>query len=303
MNVGELRDLALKLVNDYSADGQVLPTPDTADFRLAIVDFLNVAYYKAIEFSKIEAVHRITHNPVPNLLHKYDSFDMLQHLDEDIMVEATGAKSYYFEIDGEATVYVEERIGDTWTVLDTITVPNTVSGFTAYRGLITASDPANSIRIRFSGDYPYNIRNRALYGYTFPSAEKVPPYQPYVYYKLPDDYISLNKIVRNDDERLHENLTNYYIEGEYLVINYFYTGSFDVHYYRRPDPLEDDEDVPEIKPQHHRYLAFFAAGQWLIANGQQATGIVRLNEWDAFMNEMSPNLDEAGTGIANTSGW
>jgi hypothetical protein len=299
----ELKNLALKLINSYSADGTTLPVADNADFNLSIVDFINVAYYKAIDYDKIPSVYSFTQNPIPNLLSMYTAFNITQHLDADLTYEAIGAKAYYFEVDGQGTVYVEEEIAGVWTTLSTITVPSTAISFTAYSGLITASDVTNSIRLRFSGTYPYNTKNRALYGYTFPLAANVPQFKPYMKYALPADYISLKKIVRNADDRLHESVSSYWIEGSYFVVDYFDRGSFDIHYYKRPDPLVADADIPEIRAEHHRYLAYHAAGEWLMANGRQTDGIVRLNQFDAFLNELKPPTGETSNSIQNAMGW
>lgn len=303
MNLLELKNLALKLINSYSADGTTLPVADNADFQLAIVDFINVAYFKAIDYDKIPAVYSFTQNPIPNLLGTDTAFNLTQHLATDLTYEAAGAKAYYFEVDGQGTVYIEEKIAGVWTTLATITAPGTVTSFTEYKGLIAAGDVTNSIRLRFSGAYPYNIRNRALYGYTFPSAGAVPQFKPYMKYALPADYISLNKIVRNADDRLHQSVSAYWVEGNFFVLNYFDLGSYDIHYYKRPGPLVNDADIPEIRAQNHRYLAYQAAGEWLMANGRQTDGIVRMNQFDAFMREMSPNLDEMSDSISNVTGW
>ena len=302
MNLGQIRDLSLKLINSYSADGQPLPLSDTADFRLACNDFINTAYFKAIQYDHIEAIFSITQNPVPNLLNVYTSFNLVQHLDEDITVSATGAKSYYFEVDYPAQVYIEESIDGVWTNLATIVVTG-ITSFTPYSGLITPSNVANTVRIRFSGSYPYNIRRTALYGYTFASASDVPKFQPYVSYPLPADYISLNKIVQNSDDRLHQTVIDYSIEKRNLVINYFYKGSFDVYYFKRPALLVLDADVPEIQEQNHNYLAYFSAGTWLFSNGQQAQGIVLLNQFDSFMTETTPTIDEVNSSIINANNW
>ncbi|MDP4158142.1 MAG: hypothetical protein Q8911_00050 [Bacillota bacterium] len=302
MNLGQIRDLTLKLVNSYSADGVQLPLSDTADIRLAFNDFLNTAYNKAIQYDPVEAVFSITQNPIPNLLNVYDSFNLKQHLDEDIIVSAIGVKAYYFEVDHPANVYLEENINGVWINLATVVVTG-IASFTAYSGLITPSNIANTVRMRFSGSYPYNIRRTALYGYTFASSADIPKFQPYISYPLPSDYIRLNKLVQNSDNRLHQTMIDYSIEKRSLVINYFYSGSFDAYYFKRPDPLVLDTDVPEIQVQNHNYLAYFAAGQWLFSNGQQANGIVLLNLFDGFMREITPAIDEVNSSIVNANNW
>jgi len=302
LNLGEIRDLALKLANSYSADSELLPLSDTGDFRLAFNDFLNTAQNKFAEKDKIEAVHPITQNPIPNLLNIYSSFNLVQHLDADIEVSAIGVKSYYFEVDKGCVVHLEESIDGVWTNLSTLTITG-ISGFTEYKGLVTPSSATNTVRMRFSGSYPYNIRRTALYGYTFASAADVPRFQPYIKYELPSDYIALNKVVQNSDDRLHSTLIDYSIEKKNLVINYFYTGSFDVLYFKRPTKLVLDTDEPEIQEQNHNYLAYFAAGTWLFSTGSQAQGLTLLNIFDSFMTESSPTIDEQNNTIENYSGW
>jgi len=302
LNVSELRKLVKKIINSYSADGEILPLSDNADVDLVIVDHLNTAYYKAIEFDKIESVYSFTQNAIPNLLSVYESFNLLQHLDQDLTISATGVKSYTFEIDHPATIYIEENIGGVWTNLDTLTITG-ITSFTEYKGLVNPSNVANVVQIRFSGSYIYNIRRTALYGYTFASVGDIPSFKPYMKYQLPDDYIRMNKVVRNSDDRLNEEMIDYRVEKRNLVINYFYNGSFDSYYFSRPNPLILDTDTPLIQPQHHPYLAYFAAGEWLIASGRQADGVLRINQFDNFMRELKPVIDEVNGTIENSSGW
>jgi len=302
MNVGQLRVLVKKLINSYSADGQLIPLSDNADVDLAIVDFLNTAYYKAIQYDPIEAVFPITQTIIPNLLYVYDAFNIKQHLDTDIIVLATGVKSYYFEVDKPCVIYIEESISGVWTNLSTITVTG-ITSFAEYSGLISPSSVSNAVRIRFSGSYPYNIRRTALYGYTFASVADVPKFKPYVSYQLPDNYIKLNKIVQNSDDRLHQDMIDYSIEKRNLLINYFYAGSFDTFYFKRPDELVLDSDSPETQLQNHSYLAYFAAGQWLFVSGQQEQGLTLLNMFDSFMNETALKNDESNSGVISYSEW
>jgi len=302
MNLAEIRDLALSLANSFSADGEPLPLSDTADFRLAFNAFLNTAQNKFAEKDKIEAVYPITQNPIPNLLNVYSSFNIVQHLEADIEVSAIGAKSYYFEVDGNCVVYLEESISGVWTNLATLTIVG-ISGFTEYKGLITPSSTTNIVRMRFTGPYPFNIRRTALYGYTFASSSDVPKFQPYIKYPLPSDYVSMNKVVQNSDDRLHATLIDYSIEKKNIVINYYYIGSFDVLYFKRPAKLVIDTDEPEIQEQNHAYLAYFAAGTWLFSTGSQQNGLVLLNQFDSFLTEIRPTIDEQNGTIENFSNW
>ena len=313
MILSQIRDLALSLANSLSADGTRLPDSDVSDFKFAFNSFLNTAQNKFAEKDKIEAIYSVTQNPIPNLLRGSttydntlavdDAFDITQHLDADIIFSAIGAKSYYFEVDKFSTVYIEESISGVWTNLATVNTPSTVTSFTPYSGLITPSNILNSVRMRFSGAFPYNLRRAALYGYTFSSIADIPPFTPYMKYPLPIDYLSLNKIIENSDERLHRTFIDYSIEKRNLLINYSYTGSFDLYYFKYPTPLVLDTDSPEIQSQYHGYLAYFVAGTWLFTTGQQTNGIVLLNMFDSFLQEITPPIDEHNGTIANYTGW
>jgi hypothetical protein len=54
---------------------------------------------------------------------------------------------------------------------------------------------------------------------------------------------------------------------------------------------------------YHNYLAYFAAGEWLLATGETKQGIVLLNRFDAFLSEMKPNTDGSSNEILNVTGW
>lgn len=56
MNLSQIRDLALKLSNSYSADGILLPPSDVSDFKLACADFVNTAQNLLAKYDKIEEI-------------------------------------------------------------------------------------------------------------------------------------------------------------------------------------------------------------------------------------------------------
>ena len=302
MILSEIRDLTLKLVNMYSSDGTQLATSDTADIRLAFNAFLNTAQNKFAERDKIEAIYSIVQNPITNLLGDTDSFDIVQHLDTDIIYSAVGVKSYYLEVDKPCSIYFEESIGGVWANLTTLTITGIV-GFTGYKGLLTPSNVLNTVRVRFSGSYVYNLRNIALYAYTFASVADISQFKSWISYSLPTDYIGVSRIIYNGDDRRRTILTDYYVDKRNFKVRYGVVGSFDIYYYKQPTLLVLDTDVPEIQPQFHNYLAYYCAGEWLFTTGQQAQGLVLLNRFDAFLVEMKPNIDGSSNEIENDTGW
>ena len=132
--------------------------------------------------------------PIPNLLTK--GFEMQEHIDIDVLFEADGiVKSYCIEADAPGTIYVEDYANGIWNTLATVTIPNTVTAFTQYKSLVTPTMGATRSRFRLSGATYYNATNMALYSYPM-LADRVPDFRPWVKHSMPDDFKSLDQIVK-----------------------------------------------------------------------------------------------------------
>jgi len=120
---------------------------------------------------------------------------------------------------------------------------------------------------------------------------------------LPSDLVGINKVIFLDNYGNRGQFTNYTIEMANIVINSDYEGTFFIYHYKRPVDLVLDTDVPQIKLEYHRYLAYYCAGEWLFSTGNQANGLVYLNRFDSFLTEMKPSIYDCGSGISNETGW
>lgn len=267
MNLGQAKEKAIKLINEYSNNANIISAsdPNRQDYTLRMNDSANDAQNEIATVKRIPAVHSISQAEIPNQLPRLTSFDLKQHFATDITYIATGSKAYYFEVDKPATVVIEEQIAGVWTEIETLTITG-ITSFTTYSGLISPSSATNLVRLRFSGSYPYNIRNVALYFYTFASASDVPAYRPWVKYDLPTNFYMLNKIVNQTDPRQYVNLQDYKFEDRRtFLFNYFMTGSFDIHYYKYPTTIttatadsyefEVDQEAQEAIPYKMGALA------------------------------------------------
>lgn len=107
MNVDELRKLALKQSNSFSADGVELLPSDISDFKLTFLDFLNTAQNKFAEKDKIEDVFTIIQvssdvgdilNPLP--------LDLIG-INKVILLDSNNRRNLfndYFEEDGNIVI-------------------------------------------------------------------------------------------------------------------------------------------------------------------------------------------------------
>lgn len=242
----QARDIFLRTLDEATKKGVDLPLTKNADYRDKFNYFLDSAQKYIAGIVKIPEVVTFTQNPIPNLLGYMQGFDIVQILPGTPKVyTVTGAKSFYLEMDnvGTATIAVNG--------VTVQTINNTIKRqFTAYMGLITANS-GDTVTLTFDGLYPYNTRNVALYGYTFPLSTDVPEYVPYVAYDMPSDFLEFDSVIIKSDPRVYESyVSKKWENNKKVILNYYDAGSFDIHYYKYPAyiaPDADDSTVLDIE--------------------------------------------------------
>lgn len=297
LTLGLAKTKALQYIREYSNNGNLISASTDADYTLSFNNAADTAQKEVATVKPIFGQYSLSQNPIRNLIGLLQGFDLQQHLDIDLIdTQAVGAKAYYFEVDRQCAVYIEESTGAGWVVLATITVPSTVTSFTAYKGLITPSSASNMVRIRFSGAYPYSIRNRCLYGYTFPTTVDIPDYTPHVKYTMPADFRKLVNIVRRFDTRQYQSLSDYFWEGKRtLVLNYYVNGSFDIFYEKYPADITsatDDAYEFEVDPDAAEAIPFYM-GAMAIINEDASVSTVLMNLYQSKLT----NLDTVDKGV------
>lgn len=322
LTYGYTRKHALKLLDEYATDGTVNTTDDVL---VKIQDFTNDAMVDlASSTAKIHGEYFIAQNPVRNEL-AYDTSKIQTHLpDVDFTVELTGAKSYFFEATGPATVVIEEYVGGAWVALPTpisISIASSVTSFAEYKGLITAADVANKIRIRFTGSYVYKYRNYILYPYTWPSANDVQQHRPFFEYALPSDFLQLDNIMIKKETRQYISYVNYILRSDKKIAlnRYDAPAEFMLHYWRYPTlftytgvEATDDAMVYGIDTVNSTYrvsddaalvIPFYVAGHVLLSEGNPQGGITLLNVYETKKTTLVTNLINYQGAIFNATGW
>jgi hypothetical protein len=190
----------------------------------------------------------INHNPIKNML-RSSSFNPISRV-KDITFESEGAKAYYFEADGNGVLYVETYVEGTWKILSIKTLES--KGFVPYKALIRDGEAFVNgvVRLRFSGEYFYSIRNIALYEYLYSDKETdIPSFEPFKRYDMTeytDDFIGFAESpILVDGENLHIN-QDYDIESaSILLLPYDKQGAYKVIYKRRPKAIKNEGNVVE----------------------------------------------------------
>jgi len=155
MNLSLLDTKIIQLINQYSINGSLTPSASNQDYLLRTRNLIDACQKELASIRKLPQVFHLALNSIPNQLNGFSGQQLYQHLDQDILFNATGSKSYYFECDKPFTVTIEVN-GSVITTLS-----NTPTEMTAYKGLITSLQ-GDSVVLRFKGTYPYNFQNIAF---------------------------------------------------------------------------------------------------------------------------------------------
>jgi hypothetical protein len=225
----------LNCIDESTKKGVELAPTKNADYRVKFNQFLDSAQKYVAGFIKIPEVFQITQNHIPNMQGLMQGFDIVQILDTDKVYEFTGCKALYFEVDNVATITVAVN-----NVI-TQTINNTIKGkFMAYK-ILTGASSADIVKVTFTALYPYNIRNTGFYAYAFPLAIDIPTYAPYTTYDMPVDFLEFDSVIIKSDPRIYQSyIAHKWENNKKIVLNYYDTGSFDIHYYRYPAYIAPD---------------------------------------------------------------
>lgn len=322
---GDVRKMTIKLLDDYSTAGVITSTTDSL---IKIRDFVNATQIDlASSTAKINGEFFIPHNPIYNELSR-DTSSIKTFLPggADISVTLVNAKACYFEIAGPATVYIEEAVSgsSTYTNLETITVPTTVTTFTEYRRLITPSLATNMIRLRFTGTYIFNVRNFILYPYPWPTEASIQAHKPYIEYDLPSDFLELSQVMAKKNVRQLIPYTNYILRPDKkIAIDSYDPGEYLVHYWRFPsafvfvdnDTIDDAQKFgidTTVTPATYRVsddaaiiIPYCAAGQVLLSEGDIniPRALTLMNIFEQKKAGLIRNRIGYSSNIINVFGW
>lgn len=316
--LANVKNDTIVLINNKSASGQIIPDLDgnQMDYLLRIPSLANAAQMEiATTYKKIVTHFSVSQYPAVNgITNPSRMFDIYEHTSADVSFLAPGAAAYYFEVDNLADIYIEEEVNGAFQPLSSpihIQVSEKPSAYQAFKGFITPSDPQSNVRIRFSGDYEYRIRNVALYTSKFASADDIPAYTRYNSYTMPADFFQLmpDGITfkgNNSDGYPFVKTADYFWQGfNTLCINYYNRGEYTVYYYRYPTTIGDDTPDTytfEIDPEAQELIPYYVAAH-ILMDEKPNIGTLLLNEYNNKLAQLS-NPDVYGkTEIENTTGW
>ena len=189
----------------------------------------------------------INHKPLENMI-KESTFLPIEKT-EDLCFEAEDVKAYYFEADGSGYVEVEyfDKNSNTWKGLSRLAFTGKNS-FTAYSDFIKDGTEykGGRIRLRFTGNYLYSVKNVAMYKYIYSDSKKdIPAHEQFSRYDisvLVDDFLSLAAPPIQKDVYGYLD-KGYDVEnGRIILLPYEARGLYKVIYNHKPQTISHKED-------------------------------------------------------------
>ncbi len=224
--------------------------------------FILAANRAIVQINRIRpatSIYKLNHFPLANKLSE-STYEPVCKDDEALIFTAEGAKSYFFECNGNGIATIEKStdFGETWETLKAIELVSDKGQFEQYRGLILDGEVPylGLVRIKFDGDFIYWVQNVAMYGSLLSAdPESVPAFGKFIPYdlaSLTDDFVSFVCPPIVDAQRGKGFIlnTDYFVEGaSKILIPASFNGVYDVLYNRQNRQLsfDDTENMEEIE--------------------------------------------------------
>lgn len=299
MNWGECKLITLQKLDP--AAKSLSPTRNTKDYLNAMVGVANRGLQDLATAGKyIVKKYEIMQPEIQNNIVGAD-FEIKQHINNDISVQANG-KSYYFEVEGVATVeiYKDDALIKT--------INNSGKGaLTKYKG-ITGTE-SGTIEIKFTGAYPYSYRNVAIYDVAFEEDEDVWEYTREKKYDLREIKSDFYKLVSTNlvfDNEIYKNTHDYYWEGEStLVLPGLTAANFKVHYYAYPQTITSettDDEVLSLDPEVANLLPVYMASE-LMEDDDSSLAFYFREQYTEAKARLVPTQEQGRTVFIDEQGW
>ncbi|MCD8309488.1 MAG: hypothetical protein LUD19_06510 [Clostridia bacterium] len=303
----------------YSATAQLgfeTTLEDELEDKSGFYYAVNRAVLQVCRLRPVINVCTINHNTQSNLVEE-DTFTPIDK-EEDLYFSARNAKSYYFEADGNGAVYIEKYNSDTkgWAIIGTVSLTSEQRAFVAYKGFIKEDGDFTDglVRLHFTGEYLYSVRNVALFRYILSDSEDdIPVYEPYTRYdisELVDDFLTLCRPPIITGERNEALNQDYEVEGNSkILLPYDLKGVYKILYEHRPTELENsgdasnDETVIDLDEEISSLLPILVGGYvWVDDEPEKAQYYMNLyRERAAIIEQKIKKLSPVS--IRSSNGW
>jgi hypothetical protein len=281
----EIFDRSIAIIDELSDSGAVSDA-QIAEYKYRAPYLLDLWQKEMARTGGLFKTFEISCFRKKNLLTDVNQFQAVEHTDTDQTYEGTGANCFFFGVDGPATVSIEELTGAVWTAVTgtyikdngtptaftgTIAADTATSSFSYYKGIISPTNSANSIRLRFSGTYYYRHTNRALCPYKYQAAADVQDFMPWCKITMPTDFKSKSQIIDEYPNWQYSEVTNHRWEGSNeLYVLFSYEGIIRIKYIPVPTKITVLTQTLEVDDITATSGAYYIAEHFAMADQNDA---------------------------------
>lgn len=248
----------------------------------------------------------IAHIPVKNLIPNAENIRSVER--GTIEYSADKARSFYFELKGKVTLTI--------TVGDTEGEPielESATGFSGYRYLIENTDDL-TVKVSFVSDYPFGLKNVALYSADYQTADDIPAYSEYIRYDLSqmlDDFymVDNSQVIYEGDANVarYTATTDYFQEGfKVMLIHRDKPGNYKVYYkaYAPMITLDTPDDTElALDPEVAALLPLYMASQ-LYKDDDVGIATIYRNEFEVAFERLTKAVSAPSSEkFVSVSGW
>lgn len=292
----------------FAADGNTIPKDSsTTDYIASMPWVANEGLQRLSTAGKfiIKSID-IAHNPIKNLVSDGEFIKSMER--GNITYSADGARSIFFEYFGTGfyTVFVDNIF-----VVSGELVSET--GYSVFRVLVP-NDEDKNVTLVFRSEYPFAVKNVALYSANFPTVDKIPTFSEKVRYKLSemvDDFYMLDDepIVYEGDSDISRYMksNDYFQEGNtVLVLDRDTPGNFRVYYKAYPQQITSDttdNTILAIDPEVATLLPMYMAAE-LYKDDDNSIATTYRNEFEVAFSSLRDSVNTpSAERFTSESGW
>lgn len=250
MTANDIYIKALAIFDEISKTTGLPDTTKTRDYYVRAIDIIDTLQRELMEVSGYTMKYELSRKPITNMFGYTSGFDVIEFEGTEVTkeIDKGNALCYYFECDGDGTVYIEDYNG-AWNTLATVNVTTTDLGYKAYTGVLVPTAGATKTRFRFTGTYYYRVTNYATFDIPF-SATKIPTYQPWTKVILPVTAKEIKEVVTEYPIRQYSKDSFYKVERNgnivELYVDYYFEGKIRVIYKPYPTRITAYTDVLQV---------------------------------------------------------
>lgn len=308
LTIRDLIEEVKKVANEYSIQGDIVPEDNlnnTDIFDCRINNFINISLLKIFREYLSSSIKTIPIFPIKSL---HSDKKIVQHLNDDIVYTyGSEVKSISFQVSNNATIVLEKISENNIEIIETINIYES-NNFSTIQRKIEGLNASDKLNIRFSGNYPYLIRNIGVYDVEYEKENDIPVNTEYTEIVLPNDILRINAIKLENERGIEIDFGDYLLSANTILIPKKYRGNIKIVYYRLPKKVPVNNKNLNVSidcPIAVEDCLIYYVASMCMKNYDNQLSVILYNEAELRLSESSKYTNNHNTKskIANIRGW